>query len=157
MHGVNGRRLLISAVTVGLSLFLAACGGADSTTSAGDGIVKAEFVKRGNSICRKGNEEIEAAAAIKFPKGNEQPGKAEQIEFASRTVVPSIQHQIDELEALGFPEGEEEAVETILTEAQNALNEAKKDPSVLLDSGPGPFASADKFADSYGLTACGVG
>jgi hypothetical protein len=157
MHAVSGRGLVISAVTVGLSLFLTACGGADSTTSAGGGITKAEFVKQGNAICEKGSEEIEAAAAIKFPKGNKQPGKGEQTEFASQTVIPSIQHQIDELEALGFPEGEEEAVETILTEAQNALTEARKDPSVLLDNGPGPFASADKFADSYGLAACGVG
>jgi hypothetical protein len=138
--------------TLGLGLVLSACGGGGSSTAT---ISKAEFLKQGNAICKNGNKQIEAAAEQQFPKGRGRPSQAEQVKFATQMVISNIQHQIDAIKALGAPEGDEATVETITSEAQSALDEAKKDPTVLTGNGPGPFAKANKFANSYGLTACG--
>jgi hypothetical protein len=137
--------------TLGLSLVLSACGGGGSTTAT---ISKAEFLKQGNAICKNGNKQIEAAAEQQFPKSSSRPSQAEQVKFVTQTVIPNVQRQIDGIEALGAPEGDEATVEAITSEAQSALNEAKKDPNVMTGDGPGPFVKADKFANSYGLTAC---
>lgn len=144
--------LTTCVATLSLGLVLSACGGGGSTTAT---ISKAEFLKQGDAICKDGNEQIEAAAERQFPKSSGRPSQAEQVKFATQTVIPNIQHQIDAIKALGAPEGDEATVETITSEAQSALDEAKKDPTVLTSNGPGPFAKADKFTNSYGLTACG--
>jgi hypothetical protein len=141
-------------VTLGLGLILSACGDGGSTSAM---ISKAEFLKQGNAICKNGNKQIQAAAEQQFPKSSGRPSQAEQVKFATQTVIPNIQHQIDAIKALGAPEGDEATVETITSEAQSALDEAKKDPTVLASNGPGIFAKADKFANSYGLNACGSG
>lgn len=148
---IGGCTTCVAALS--LCLAFSACGSSSDATAA---ISKAEFLKQGNAICKNGNEQIEKAAEQQFPKDDSKPSQAERIKFATQTVIPTVQHQIDAVKALGAPEGDEAMVETIIAEAQNALNEAKKDPSVLTSNGPGPFASADKFANSYGLTACGV-
>ncbi len=108
-------------------------------------------------ICKKGNQQIERAAEQQFPKSGGKPSQAEQVKFANQTVIPNVQGQIDKIKKLGAPEGDEATVETIVSEAQAALDEAKKDPTVLTSNGPDPFAKANKFANAYGLTACGSG
>ena len=76
--------------TLGLGLVLSACGGGGSTTAT---ISKAEFLKQGNAICKNGNKQIEAAAEQQFPKSSGRPSQAEQVKFATQTVIPNIQHR----------------------------------------------------------------
>lgn len=130
----------------------AGCGGSSDSTSNGD-LSKADFLKGASAICEKQNAAIERAGK-QLSKGNGKPSRAAQIRFASATVVPNIEAEIAALESIGYPAEDEEAIKTFLAEAENALREVKKDPMVL-SNGPGPFAGADKFASTYGLSACG--
>ena len=128
------------------------CGGGSDSTSNG-AISKVDFLKQASAICEKQNAAIELAAK-ELSKGKGVPSRAAQARFVAATVVPNIEAEIAALEPIGYPAEDEEVIVTFLAEAENALREVKKDPMVLRN-GPGPFAGADKFASTYGLSACG--
>jgi len=158
-------RVVVPLVGLVAGLVLAGCGGgsSSSTTGAsgtsgaqGAALSKSEFVAKGNAICAQGNQEIQAAGQKAFPKG-QQPTQADEENFATDTVIPSIQEQIDGIDALPAPSGDEDQVQAIVDAAQSALDKAKQDPSLLTGQAQGgdPFAQANKLADAYGLTKCG--
>jgi len=140
-------------VVLALSLALAACGSSsDESTTA---LTKAEFLKQGNAICRKGNEEIGKAAEKEFPRSGPRPSKKEMEQFASQTIVPNIESQVQQISELPAPEGDEEKVEAIVSEAEASVEKAAEDPSVMIDEGgEDPFAKTNELADGYGLTVC---
>ena len=117
-------------------------------------LTKEEFVAQGNQICSEGNKTIDEAAKQVFSGG--KPKADEMQQFVTGTVIPSIQDQVDSIRALGAPEGDEDQVAAILDAAQQGIDEAKADPSLLAgeQSGSDPFAEANKLTDDYGLTAC---
>ena len=147
--------LAVAAVlTVGL--VLAACGSSNNSTSTTAALTKPQFLKQGNAICKKGNQQINAAAHKVFGK-NKKPSKAEGTKFATGTVIPSVQSQINGVKALGAPTGDEAKVNAIVTSAQAALDKAKKDPSLLISNKSDPFKQSNKLTKAYGLTTCGGG
>jgi hypothetical protein len=154
-----GGLALVGILSVGL--VLAACGSSNNnSTSTTAALTKAEFVKKGNAICKKGNQQINKVANQTFTKKkypNGPPPKSVQVKFATDTVIPSIQSQINGIKALGAPKGDETKVNAIITSAQGALDQAKKDPTILLQNGPGPFKQTNKLTNAYGLTVCGSG
>src|SRR2546429_4703005 len=146
---------LVFVAILSVGLVLAACGSSsNSSTSTTAALTKSEFLKKGNAICKKGNQQINKAANQTFTKKkypNGPPPKSVQVKFATDTVIPSVQSQINGIKALGAPSGDQAKVNAILVSAQAALNQAKKDPTVLLQNGPGPFKATNKLANAYGL------
>jgi len=146
------------------AMAIAGCGGGGSSTSTtgasgasgeqGAALSKSEFLAKGNAICAKGNQEIQAAGEKAFPQG-QQPTQADEDKFATDTLIPNIQQQIDGIDALPAPSGDEDQVQAIVDAAQAALDKGKQDPSLLTGDGSDPFAQANKLADAYGLTKCG--
>jgi hypothetical protein len=151
--------LAVAAIlTVGL--VLAACGSSNDNSTTTTALSKPAFLKQGNAICKKGNQQINKVGNQTFTKKkypNGPPPKSVQVKFATDTVIPSVQSQINGIKALGAPKGDEAKVNAIVTSAQGALDQAKKDPTVLLQNGPGPFKATNKLAKAYGLTVCGSG
>jgi hypothetical protein len=158
-------RFVVPLVGLIAGLVLAGCGGgsSSSTTGAsgtsgaqGAALSKSEFVAKGNEICAKGNQEINAEAKKIFTSG-QAPSQATQEKFVTDTVIPSVQGQVAGIEALTPPAGDEDQVNAITDAAQSALDKAKQDPSLLTDQAQGgdPFAQANKLANAYGLTKCG--
>ena len=109
-----------------------------STTAA---LTKSQFLKQGNAICNKGNQQINKVAHQTFTKKkypNGPPPKSVQTKFVTDTVIPSVQSQIDGIKALGAPTGDEAQVKAIVdasrpsTKAKadrtNAQNNSKNDP-----------------------------
>jgi hypothetical protein len=154
--------MLGGAALLTAGLIGAGCGGGDDTTTAsgasgatgaqGAALTKTEFVAQANAICAKGNKAIDQAAKQTF--GNSRPSGSQLNQFATETLIPNVQDQIDEVKALPPPSGDEAQVSEILTAAQGALDKIKADPALLTGSGPSPFASANKLAKEYGLTEC---
>jgi hypothetical protein len=155
----------LAAMVAGL-IVLTGCGGGDDTSSTSAGasgtsgeqgaaLTKSEFLTQGNAICAQGTKEIQAAGKELFTQ-SQAPTPAEQEKFATDTLIPSIQSQIDGIEALTPPAGDEDQVNAITDAAQSALDKAKADPSLLTDQGgqSDPFAEANKLANSYGLDEC---
>ena len=137
-----------------LVVVAAGCGSSSKSTPA---LTKAEFLKKGNAICKKGNDQINKVAQKLFPNRKARPSKAQLNKFATGTLIPSVQSQINGVKALGAPKGDEAKVNAIVTTAQAALDKAKKDPILLTGSKHDPFAKANKLSKAYGLTVCGSG
>jgi hypothetical protein len=146
---------LLAAALAGI-VALAGCGGSDSTTgTTSETLTKSEFVAKANAICAKGNQEIRTAGKKLFSSG-QAPSPAAQEKFVTATVIPSIQQQIDGVDALPAPAGDEQKVQAIVDAAHSALDKVKQNPSLITQQGQSdPFAQADKLTNSYGLTQCG--
>ena len=135
-----------------LVLVAAGCGSSSKSTPA---LTKAEFLKKGNAICKNGNQQINAAAKKTFPK-NKKPSQAQLTQFATRTLAPTIQAEISGVKALGAPQGDEAQVKAMVDSAQAALDKGKKNPALLAGNN-NLFAQSNKLTKAYGLTACGGG
>jgi hypothetical protein len=147
---VNRFLVLIAAVAA-VALVAAGCGSDDSTTDSTASLTKAEFLKQGNAICDAGNKEINAGFNEFLPKGKE-PSKAELDEAMETVLIPSIAKQIEEIRALGAPEGEEEAVEDFLVGAEEELEKGEEEPASLATEAS--FSKTSQEAKAIGLTSC---
>ena len=141
--------LLIAVAAV--AFVAAGCGSDSSTTDSTASLTKAEFVKQGNAICDAGNKEINAGFEEFLPKGK-QPSKAELDEAMETVLIPSVTKQVEEIRALGAPEGEEEAVEDFLVGAEEELEKGEEEPASLATDAS--FNKTSQEAKALGLTSC---
>lgn len=123
------------------------CGGGSSH------LTKAEFLKKANAICTKGNAQINAVAQQQFKT---RPTTAQITTFARTTVIPATQSQIDQIRKLKPPAKDTSTVKAIVTAAQSDLAKVKANPTLLASNGQAqdPFAEANRLAKAYGMTAC---
>ena len=140
--------LALVAVVVGCG------GGGDGETT--ETLTKAEFIKQGDAICEKANEQSETEAE-EFAEEKDftlEKASEEQLEEAvSEVLVPSLNGQVEELDALGAPEGDEEQVEEIIVSLEGAAGEIEEDPSVVFDEEV--LKEPSKLAEDYGFEVCG--
>ncbi len=137
-----------------LLLALAGCGSSSSSSSAtssvpATGITKAEFVKRANAICVKGNAESKLAAA----KLGANPSEGQIVTFVRSTEVPAVQAQVAAIRTLGAPPGDGAKIAEMLRLAEHAVKEVRIQPTVV-SSGVDVFAGFAHIAHPYGLTSC---
>jgi hypothetical protein len=154
---LNKASLLALAALVALAALIAGCGGGDETTdSATVALTKAEFIKQGDAICKEGNEKNEAEAE-EYAEENgftlEKASKDELEEAVGEVLVPSLNRQADELDALGAPEGDEGKVEEIVVALEDATAEIEDDPSLVFEEKT--LEEPNKLADAYGFKVCG--
>ncbi len=145
--------IAIGSVVALLAVGIAGCGGGDDSTEAETtaSLSKSEFVKQANAICAEGNKETEAV----FGSFEEGEPKAEAETVIEQEFVPAVQGQIDEIGALGAPEGDEETVEEMLDLAQADLERVENAPGIVINgSETDQFADFAKIAHPYGLTEC---
>jgi hypothetical protein len=152
---LSKRLFALSAAVFALVLVAAGCG------SGSDSISKQEFITKADAICKKGNDqinsEINAYAKKVGLSGNTQPTDAQATEIANTILIPSVQSQHDDISDLGAPSGDQDQVDAILSAVQDGIDQAKSDPTGLLQSNDTTFAKANQLAKDYGLTVCGQG
>jgi hypothetical protein len=152
--------VLALAAFAAITMIAAGCGGGGDSTTDSSSLTKAEFLKQGNAVCAKGNKEIEEGFKD-FEKENglqnKQPTEAQLTEAIETIVLPAVRDQVDGIEALGAPSGEEEKVESITDAASEAVDEGEDDPASLTSEKADPFAKANELANEYGLVKCGEG
>lgn len=124
-----------------LLLGVTSCGGSDP------GITKAEYLREGNAICSRGNEQI-AAVAKQPPPG----ASADAVATFGRVFVPGIRDQIRQLRALGYPKGDKAELEAAFGQAAKILDRAERDPATIDGHA---FDDVNSRLSSYGLTICG--
>jgi len=136
-------------------LALGGCGSSSNSSSSATGagratgITKADFVKRANAICVKGNAESKAAAA----RLGANPSEGQIVTFVRSVEVPAVQAQIDAIRALGAPAGDAVKIAEMLKLAEHAVKEVRIQPTVI-SSGVDVFAGFAHIAHPYGLTSC---
>jgi hypothetical protein len=139
------------------ALLIAGCGSSDNSESTAS-LSKAQFLKQGNAICEEGSKNINSEFE-EFSKENnlsetKEPPKAVQEEAVEQILIPSINSQIEEVKALGTPEGDEGELEKLITAEEEVVEEAEEDPISLFGTSA-KQKEANKLANEYGLTACG--
>jgi hypothetical protein len=153
---LNKALLAALAALVALAAVVAGCGSGGDTTDETVTLTKTEFIKQGDAICKKSNDESEKEAE-EFAKDNDfslEKASKEQLEEAvSAVLVPSLERQAEELDALGAPEGDEDEVEAIIVSLEDATAEVEDDPGVVFQGEV--LKKPSKLAEDYGFKVCG--
>jgi hypothetical protein len=146
----------VPALALAVSLLAAGCGGSDGSDGKDSApepeaaaITSADFTSQANQVCADGSAEIAAAQA----EIGDAPTEEQVTTFASEVLVPNIQEQHDAIAELGAPEGDEDAVDALLTSLQDGVDALTADPTVI-SADPGPFSDANAAATELGLTDC---
>jgi hypothetical protein len=157
------RRIAPGLVIVAVALVASGCGDDDdsgSATTTTTALTKAEFIREANKICKKQDDKIERASQQFFADApnNQEPPPSEVAQFGEKTVFPAIQDEIDRVEALGAPAGDEEQVKQMLDAAKSGLTDLEAHPEQLEKGGAASsFEEYQKLASAYGLDECAAG
>lgn len=133
------------------ALAVAGCGGGGSSSTTA--LTKPQYVKQANAICKKGQQEREAAVnevAEKVKPGAEvsELPKGKLVE----AVIPPLGHMVDELAALPAPEGDKEQLEPMIEGYEKAVEEIENDEEAAFNAEV--FKEPDETAKKYGLEDC---
>lgn len=142
-------RLLVALAVAAAACVLASCG---SSNDAG-GLTKARFRVSANAICERGNRQVEAAAANRFPRGEEQAAPRQRQHFVLSVVAPNIEGEIEAIKKLAAPEGDDGTVEVVMSELEAALRRLRQSPTAA--GSEEPLTKANKFATAAGIPSCG--
>jgi hypothetical protein len=151
----KGEIVVLGALAT-LAMLIAGCGsGAEDTTVA---LTKAEFIKQGDAICKKGNKESETEVED-FAKEKgfslERPSKDQAEEVVTEVLVPNLQRQAKELDALGAPKGDEAEIDALIVSLEEATAEFEKDPTSYFEESA--LAKPIRLENAYGFKVCGGG
>jgi hypothetical protein len=135
---------LALAAIVATGTMLVACGGDDELT-------RAQFIRQADAICKKGNKQIDAAAQEVFTR-NQQPSSAQLEQFATETLIPNIQRQVDDVRDLDEPSEDGDRVNEFLDSAQSELDKGRDDP--LYVTSEESFSKANELGQQYGFEVC---
>ncbi|HWO82177.1 MAG TPA: hypothetical protein VNM38_00105 [Solirubrobacterales bacterium] len=139
---------------VAAAVVLAGCGGGgDSTesTSTNASLSKAEYLKRGNQMCKDGYRNLHKAVLSL----GENPAETneEKQQFVLGMVLPPYQQLVDQLSSLSAPTQDKAKVQAFLNSYRKEIEALEADPAQGL-SGQPIFAEPQQLAEEYGLTAC---
>jgi hypothetical protein len=155
---LSKRLTLLFAAVLALAL-VAGCGSSDDSTDTVEETVtltKAEFIEQGDQICERAEKDSESEAE-EFAEENDfelEKASEEQLEEAiSEVLVPALDRQVDELAALGAPEGDEEQIDELIVALEDASADVADDPSQAFEGEP--LKKASELADDYGFKVCG--
>ena len=153
---MNKALLAAVAALLALAALVAGCGGGDETTDESVTLTKTEFIKQGDEICKKGNDQSEKEAE-EFAEDNDftlEKASNEQLEEAVvEVLVPSLNQQAEEIDALGAPEGDEKKVEELVVSLEDAADEIEDEPGLVFEGEV--LEEPEKLAQDYGFKVCG--
>jgi len=143
----------LAALAVLLAALVApGCGGGDGDRS----ITKAEFIEKGDAICRR-TDRTQIEEFKRYGKAHQKSLSGVPIEKVNRLLImkiglPSVVREVEELEALGIPQGDR-AAKTLMAEMREAVKKAEQAP-LKVESSSNPFLAVEKPAARYGFKKC---
>lgn len=155
---MNERHILPAVITFAIALIAVGCGSGSDEPAP---LSKGEFIKRADAVCAKGETEVQTkfAAYQKTHKVKARESKSEiedkKAEIIETIAVPSYQKRLDDIAALGIPDGDEAEIEEFVDAANEGIENAEKDPGPVYDGTSKAFAKVDKIAEEYGFEVCG--
>jgi hypothetical protein len=153
---VKKGEFVVLGTLAAVAMLIAGCGGGGGDTT--EALTKAEFIKQGDAICKKGNLASETEVE-EFAKKNgfklEEPSKDQAEEVVTEVLVPNLQRQAEELDALGAPKGDEAEIDALIVSLEEATAEFEKDPSSFFKETA--LAKPIRLENAYGFKVCGGG
>jgi hypothetical protein len=139
-------------VVLSLGLLAAGCGGAGS-----DSLSRADYVSRGDAICKRA-EAAKGAAVGKAYAQLAEEGKPFTPAVGKRLIVeaalPPIRQMVKDLNALGTPSENGETAEAMVDEFEKAVSTIASEPNRALTENPLLFKPARQLAREYGFELC---
>jgi hypothetical protein len=153
---------------VGLAVPALAVGGCGTSDSGGGStgsrlplsLTKAQFLKKANAICSRGNEEmarLDVAAWERYnPDG--RPITDAVSDKVALALLPAREKELRRIRALGPPQGDEQYVDRMLDAWQEGIRRGREDHSSLR-AGDTDFAFYEAYSMGldYGLVECWLG
>lgn len=137
--------------TLAVAAFAAGCGdeaGGEEVTVTTSSLSKAQYIKQAEKICVNGD--LRTLGKVNELVGT-NPSPQDLEEATTTLMVPNVESQIDELESLGAPKGDEAKVETLLTAMQEGLEGAsRQSPEEFVEG----FEQFDRMGADYGFSGC---
>jgi hypothetical protein len=148
---------------LGVVAVVASCGGGSvtaATTGGGDApVTKAQFVKKGDQICRLNYTEREKVLfeyLEKVKKEGGAPPLAKQEELLVTRILPIFKEESQELDELPLPTSETRNAKAILKALAAAIAAVESHPGVAVRNGMSVlFAHVEALAHAYGFEYCG--
>ena len=145
-------------VLLALGALMAGCGGSDSpsATTSEAPLTKAEFIRKGDAICQVGNE-ASTTEIEEFAKENgfgSEPSKAQFEEAVTEVLVPNLERQTDELDALAPPTQDEDKIEALIASLRETITKLEKNPGSLEEN---VLAEPIRLENAFGFKVCGGG
>jgi hypothetical protein len=147
-----------SVVFLALALVALVGCGSDSDESIPVGTVtKKQFLRRAKVVCSRSLRElnrVDLAAWEKYEPDHTTTDEA-VLNKVSLALVPGMERQVRRLRAIGLPKGDERFVYEMLELREEGLQEAREDPSLIRDAGPGTnLYKSYRMSGKYGLEGC---
>jgi hypothetical protein len=142
--------IVLFATATTAALFMLGCGGDSASIS------KAEFTKKAEAACKKGEESIRKDFKVFAAKygSAKKPTKAELAALANAVFSGTIEAEVRELQAIDIPSGDEEQVEALIDAREESLKGVEAEPEEAIADSKKVFGKASKLAKEYGLEAC---
>lgn len=151
-----GRGPIALIAVVAAVALVVGCG--DNSSSSAGSISKEEFIVKADAVCKRTNARMEKAFGefLKANKDIKKPNDPALVGLVGDVMVPNIKREIEELRALGIPDGDEEKVEAIVAALEEGQETAENNPKVVTSaSSDTVFGIASRIAGEYGLETCG--
>jgi len=164
------KRKAAAAVLMMLVAALAAgCGGDDAkqdtgatttaTVAEAPALSKAEYISRGNAICRATRATL-AKEGAKFrtdaTKTAALPPPAKIREFVTKVSIPGYERMLEQMRLLTPPQRDKRTIVAYIVSFDNAIKTVKANvPKYAQADAVDPFDDANARAVSYGMKDCG--
>jgi hypothetical protein len=151
MHQVRVIAAVI-AVTMSLSVAVAACGGDDDDSASGNALSKTEFQQKTDAACKKFSEDLKSTlTGIDVTKATQ-----DQIQEAANKAADALRTVADDLRSVGYPEGLQDEANQFYDGLDKAADALANDPSVLkTGKTPKEFSDLDELSSKLDITDCG--
>lgn len=165
--GERNRHLAGCVVMVCLVMVIAGCGGGDSNTDGSAGapsnvtapvsvsetsISKSAYSAKASAICAK------AGAVIFNVLSSARPTAGNEAKLFARLtqsqLVPTVEHELSQLKALGAPQGDDRQVTQILNALSSGVAGIKGQAIMSLPAFGKPFVAFDSRVSAYGIDSC---
>jgi hypothetical protein len=144
--GIHG--LIVAAAAIAALVGCGSGGGEEQLT-------KAQFVKRGNAICAKAEQERGKIISEIVEKSRPNADVQAQQEKVIHEALPTYEAATEQIDDLEAPSGDEEKVDALVEAMEEAAERAMADPHTAIISNV-PFRKANELAEGYGLKTCVV-
>lgn len=160
--GSRRRFAFLLVVIIGL-VVLAGCGSDEPTVEPGaietSSISKEEFIEKADEICTLGNrwllKQIDANIKEQEAKKPDESPDALFTEATKKLVLPRVDANVKDIQALGAPQGDETELEAFLVQMHQEAVALQERTKISLDDVFGKaFNNAGELGRDYGLKAC---
>ena len=153
---MSKRLIAMLAGVVAIAVIAAGCGSSSDSTSSS--LTKAEYIKQGDAVCKKGSGEIEEEVDTYAKENNislkSEPSKEQLEAISENVIIPAVQSQLDGLKALGTPSEDEGRSNEVLDALEEGIEKGEEDPGAFVE-GKGTLVKANELAKEFGFKVCG--